>query len=327
MDRRAARDDRVRLRRHRPGAGVLDGRRGAGRAERAAPGGAGGDLLPWPVGGRDREDAGHPARHGEVPHLLRTAGAETRIGGAGDGAVNGCTDVRNALGSYVLGSLDAAERSRAEAHLADCPACRDELAGLAGLPAMLGRVDESQLEQLAGPPPELLDGLLARAAERRRRPWAPGRRFTRWAPLAAAACLLLAIGALFGGFLLPLGTEETAAPPASSAPPAAPPAAPGGDVERIAAANPATDIKGYVLLRKKQWGTEVELHLSGVPKGSHCRMLVIARDGRRDALGSWYVPYDEGYGEYRGSTMFPRGQLFSFEIVGLDGQPLLTIPT
>ncbi|WP_165950373.1 zf-HC2 domain-containing protein [Actinomadura sp. GC306] len=241
--------------------------------------------------------------------------------------MNGCTDVRNALGSYVLGSLDAAERSRAEAHLADCPACRDELAGLAGLPAMLGRVDESQLEQLAGPPPELLDGLLARAAERRRRPWAPGRRFTRWAPLAAAACLLLAIGALFGGFLLPLGTEETAAPPASSAPPAAPPAAPGGDVERIAAANPATDIKGYVLLRKKQWGTEVELHLSGVPKGSHCRMLVIARDGRRDALGSWYVPYDEGYGEYRGSTMFPRGQLFSFEIVGLDGQPLLTIPT
>lgn len=98
-------------------------------------------------------------------------------------------------------------------------------------------------------------------------------------------------------------------------------------MERIAAENPDTGIKGYVLLRKKQWGTEVELHLSGVPKGSHCRMLVIARDGRRDALGSWYVPYDEGYGEYRGSTMFPRGQLFSFEIVGLDGKPLLTIPT
>ncbi|GGQ12891.1 hypothetical protein GCM10010187_31450 [Actinomadura coerulea] len=51
------------------------------------------------------------------------------------------------------------------------------------------------------------------------------------------------------------------------------------------------------------------------------------RDGRRDALGSWYVPYDEGCGEYRGSTMFPRGRLFSFEIVGLDGRPLLTIPT
>lgn len=250
--------------------------------------------------------------------------------------MNDCTDVRTALGSYVLGSLDAGERARVETHLADCPACRDELAGLAGLPAMLGRVDERQLEQIAGPPPELLEGLLARAAERRRgplgRPGRGGGRAARWAPLAAAACLLLAVGVLFGGFLLPFGPRDAASTPAVPASPSvsAPPSgAPSGegDVERIAAENPETDVKGYVLLRKKQWGTEVELHLSGVPKGSHCRMLVIARDGRRDALGSWYVPYDEGYGEYRGSTMFPRGQLFSFEIVGLDGKPLLTIPT
>ncbi|MGP4027542.1 anti-sigma factor family protein [Actinomadura sp. 3N407] len=253
--------------------------------------------------------------------------------------MNDCTDVRTALGSYVLGSLDSGERSQVETHLADCPACRDELAGLAGLPAMLGRVEESQLDQMAGPPPELLDGLLARAAERRRGslgslgslglPGPLGRRAggrgPGWAPLATAACLLLVIGALFGGFLLPFGSQNAASPPPSASPSASP--AITGDVERIAAENPETNIKGYVLLKKKRWGTEVELHLAGVPKGSRCRLLVIARDGRRDALGSWYVPYDEGYGEYRGSTMFPRGQLFSFEIVGLGGQPLLTIPT
>lgn len=232
--------------------------------------------------------------------------------------MNGCTDVRTSLGGYVLGALDPAERAAVEAHVADCPACRDELAGLAGLPAMLGRVDEAQLAELAGPPPELLDGLLARAAERRRGRlgrW-PG---ARWTPLAAAACLLLVIGALFGGFVFPSGSDRNTA-----APPTRPPSA--GTGERITAANPKSNVKGYVLLKKKQWGTEVELHLAGVPKGSHCKLLVIARDGRRDALGSWYVPYDEGYGEYRGSTMFPRGQLYSFEIVGLDGQPLLTIP-
>ncbi|TDC90330.1 zf-HC2 domain-containing protein [Actinomadura sp. 7K507] len=246
--------------------------------------------------------------------------------------MNDCTDVRTSLGVYVLGSLDPAERSQVEAHLAGCPACRDELAGLAGLPAMLGRVEERQLDQMAGPPPELLDGLLARAAERRRGWLGPlrrraggqaGGRGAGWAPLATAACLLLVAGALFGGFLLPFGSQDAASPPPPSASPSASPT----DVERIAAENPSTDIKGYVLLKKKQWGTEVELHLAGVPKGSHCRLQVIARDGRRDALGSWYVPYDEGYGEYRGSTMFPRGQLYSFEIVGLDGQPLLTIPT
>ncbi|RKS71102.1 putative zinc finger protein [Actinomadura pelletieri DSM 43383] len=233
--------------------------------------------------------------------------------------MNDCADVRTSLGAYVLGSLDPAERARVESHLPGCPACRDELAGLAGLPAMLGRVDEAQLAQMAGPPPELLDGLLTRAAGRRTGRLTSLRRRTGWAPLAAAACLLLIIGALFGGLVFPSGTEETAAPP--------PPSTSVPGAERIAATNPETKIKGYVLLKQKKWGTEVELHLAGVPKGSHCRLLVVARDGRRDALGSWYVPYDKGYGAYTGSTMFPRGQLFSLEIVGLDGTPLLTIPT
>ncbi|WP_396449954.1 anti-sigma factor family protein [Actinomadura sp.] len=239
--------------------------------------------------------------------------------------MNDCTDVRTSLGVYVLGALDPGERSRVEEHLERCPRCRDELAGLAGLPAMLGRVEREQLEGIAGPPPELLDGLLTRAAERRRG-WLGrlrgGRGAAGWAPLAAAACLLLVVGGLFGGFVLPIGRDGTVAEPPPSAT-----ASPAATAERISAADPKSNVKGYVVLRKKEWGTEVELHLSGVPKGSRCRLLVVARDGRRDALGSWYVPYDKGYGEYVGSTMFPRGQLFSFEVVGLDGRPLLTIPT
>ncbi|MBD2894311.1 hypothetical protein amrb99_32350 [Actinomadura sp. RB99] len=263
--------------------------------------------------------------------------------------MNECADVRTALGVYVVGAIDPAERGRVDAHLEGCPACRDELAGLAGLPALLGRVEEAQLEQVAGPgraaapDPEFLDGLLTRAAERRRgrlgplgRPAGGRGRVTRWAPLAAAACLLLVAGALFGGFVLPSGdggrtaSPPGASPPAASAPPEPEPeptVTPAGRGERITAVNPDNKIKGVVFLQRKEWGTQVELYLSGVPKGEHCRMMVIARDGRRDAIGSWSVPYDTGYGDYHGSTMFPRGQLYSFEIVGLDGKPLLTIPT
>ncbi|MEU6752275.1 zf-HC2 domain-containing protein, partial [Spirillospora sp. NPDC046719] len=65
--------------------------------------------------------------------------------------MNECADVRTALGVYVVGAIDPAERGRVDAHLEGCPACRDELAGLAGLPALLGRVEEAQLEQVAGP--------------------------------------------------------------------------------------------------------------------------------------------------------------------------------
>ena len=51
-----------------------------------------------------------------------------------------CNEVRQALGVYVLGAIDPAERSIVDAHLPHCLDCREELAGLAGLPALLGRV-------------------------------------------------------------------------------------------------------------------------------------------------------------------------------------------
>ena len=47
------------------------------------------------------------------------------------------TRLRELLGPYVLGGLDADDRARLEAHLPTCAACRDELATYAGLPALL----------------------------------------------------------------------------------------------------------------------------------------------------------------------------------------------
>lgn len=59
-----------------------------------------------------------------------------------DGYVDGsgeCADIRAQLGIYLFGSISPADRATVVKHLATCPDCRDELAGLAALPALLRR--------------------------------------------------------------------------------------------------------------------------------------------------------------------------------------------
>ena len=50
-----------------------------------------------------------------------------------------CADVRLQLGVYVFGAITPADRAIVVWHLDGCPHCRDELAGLAGLPGLLLR--------------------------------------------------------------------------------------------------------------------------------------------------------------------------------------------
>ncbi len=59
-----------------------------------------------------------------------------------------CADTRQALGIYVLGAIDPDERALVDAHVAGCRECREELAGLAGLPALLSRVDADEIGRL-----------------------------------------------------------------------------------------------------------------------------------------------------------------------------------
>jgi len=117
-----------------------------------------------------------------------------------------CPEVRISLGVYVLGAIDPAERAVVDAHLATCRDCRDELAGLAGLPALLARVSMEEAIALAAtdddpfpvtggdtlePPRELLATVIdLTAARRRRRRW-------RDASLGVAAALVIAVG-VFG---------------------------------------------------------------------------------------------------------------------------------
>ena len=61
---------------------------------------------------------------------------------------SGCGDIRSALGVYVVGAIDPAARAVVEAHLAWCVDCREELAGLAGLPGRLGSVPAADVTRL-----------------------------------------------------------------------------------------------------------------------------------------------------------------------------------
>ena len=111
----------------------------------------------------------------------------------------GCREIRQALGVYVLGAIDPAERAQVDEHLATCADCREELASLAGLPAMLRKVSVVEAERLAVaeqdpeltavPSPEMLPSLVARTTN--------VRRIHRWRGLAAAAAVALV--ALAGG--------------------------------------------------------------------------------------------------------------------------------
>jgi hypothetical protein len=100
-----------------------------------------------------------------------------------------CAQIRPELGVYVLGAITPADRARVSRHLASCPGCREEVAGLARLPALLRKVPAATVMQLSGdrpddpsgPPEPRLDGLIGRVAAVRRR-W-------RWSLAAAAAVL------------------------------------------------------------------------------------------------------------------------------------------
>src|SRR5579859_3891639 len=138
-------------RRRRPHARVV-GRRGRpGLAAAGPPAGDRRDLLPRVLGRRSCGYAGNTARDREVPDVLRTEGAEAGAAGTRTGAMTptwDCTEARLSLGVYVLGAIDPAERALTDAHLATCQDCRDELAGLAGLPALLARVNPDEISRI-----------------------------------------------------------------------------------------------------------------------------------------------------------------------------------
>lgn len=199
------------------------------------------------------------------------------------------------IGAYVVGALDPADRSSLEQHLPTCRACSDELAGLAGLPGLLGRLTSEEAEgSAAAPPPGLLDGLLARAGARRRR---------RFRLATAAAAVVVAAG---------VGSGVAAA------------TAGGGSAGRQLTAS-AGPVSAHASLRSAPAGVAVDLRLRGVPAGTQCRLVVLTTDGRHIGAGTWYADYagDAGVTETAATEV---DRIAALRVETLGGTLLVDIP-
>lgn len=225
-----------------------------------------------------------------------------------------CAEMRTLLGVYVLGAIEPAERALVDAHLSGCRDCRDELAGLAGLPSLLGRVTEGQIAEIGAAPVELLDSMLSRAAgeNRNRR-----RRGRRWLVVAAAAAIAMAGGGVIGG--MRIGESSRPAAVTTTAPATA---VAGRTLSRT---DPETGVSALINMQRRGWGTAFRVQLTGAPFGAKCRLIAINRQGRQDIAGTWQVTYG-GNVEFSGASMFPSDQITSLEVRTLDGIRLINVP-
>ena len=189
-----------------------------------------------------------------------------------------CTDARLSLGVYVLGAIDPAERALVDAHLVTCRDCRDELAGLAGLPALLARVNPDEISRICAddtvragavtgtddrPPGELIGTVLDLAEARRRR--------TRWRFLASAAAVVAIAGGLYGG-LSSITTTRTVPIPVAPA---------GTHWDTVEATSSVTGASASVAYSHELWGDAFEVLVDNIPVGTTCQLWVVHPNGTR----------------------------------------------
>jgi predicted anti-sigma-YlaC factor YlaD len=231
---------------------------------------------------------------------------------------SGCDEIRLALGVYVLGAIDPNERAIVDAHLTQCQECREELAGLAGLPALLGRVplhdaerlalDDTEVRDLEEPPAELLDSLLERISARRRA------RKSRGIAAAAAAAVIAVGGGIGGGILISHG--QGSQPGHHSTTPA---------TDVAMGNNPKTHVAAVVTYTQQNSATSMKVLVTGIRSGTYCEFWLTTSSGEHLLVGSWTVSGTGHPNWYGVSSSVAASSVRSFAI-SAGGKLLVTIP-
>jgi len=206
-------------------------------------------------------------------------------------------ELKKSLGSYLMASLDPAERAEVEAHLRTCGSCREELASYAGLPGLMSRLSrEEVVSEALLPPPSLLLSLLAAVEQQR---LTEARRLWRWRTGAAAALV-----AASAGVVVLVGV-------------------PGGGPSRVAFTAAAGQVaSGDLAVVDKPWGTALHLRVR-VPDAPSYVAWAVDASGHRTVAASWgRTP--GGRMDVDGATALHGRSLISIVVTTEAGAALLT---
>jgi hypothetical protein len=212
--------------------------------------------------------------------------------------------------AYVMGALTPDERLAFEAHLVDCPHCRQSVAELSGVTDLLDKVPLARVLDPGArpePPPDLLLPMLIGAVRAQRR------RHALWlAASGAVAASLVALAIVVG--VNQRGSSE-----------------PAGVSVAMSAVRPAA-VEATLQLSPASWGTRVsaDCRWVGATTGKDAgvkkvyRLVAVPRDGSApQVLAQWAVlPGDDA--KVVGSTDLPTSQIATIELRAVaDGAVLL----
>ncbi|MFD0202508.1 MULTISPECIES: anti-sigma factor family protein [Saccharothrix] len=207
-----------------------------------------------------------------------------------------------ALGAYLLGSLDPAERSAFERHVRGCSTCRREMVRLAPLPGLLSQVRLDDLElpfDDPAPGPDLWP--LPPEPEPEPVPVPEPTRRQRWPVLVGAGVLVVLVA--LGAVVVPRLVGE--------------------DAVTWHASDATSGVVASADLVGKSWGTELWLTVEHMPPGLRCKLIVHDRAGRTEVGGWWGTDHapDE---RIPGSTSFPVAEIERLDLV-VDMEVLVSV--
>jgi anti-sigma-K factor RskA len=214
--------------------------------------------------------------------------------------MNGCEDLRPALGAYVLGALEPDEAAQVRRHIEDCPDCMAERDSLAPLPALLGAAggaEAATTEPLSPAFEERLLDAYARdhaASPRHRLRWRLPRR--RW--LAAGAVGIAAVAAAVVGLQV-AGDEQPDT---------------GYDVTFQNVGAPATAV-AKADLESDEEGTQLRLSIRGLPADEDAVYEVLCDAEAWTATAGTFRTDAEGHAYVVVTTALRRNEYNAIRIV------------